>query len=118
MKFEIVSIYAVRAGFSGEMEAKVTIQLDSKSWIKFRDKGDLGSLYLSVSNEVYGLMHKSIDAYRPTVNDRERASKGIKTVFLYYNMTAEQVKNLGINPFDYQTRLYTPGTAALRKVGA
>lgn len=119
MEFKIKSIVAIRAGYSNEMDAKVTVSIDSKLWAKIKKQKQLGQLYgIDISNAVYKLMNGSISAIRPSVDDKSRASNGVKSITLNYSMNQYQIKSLGINQLDYCSVLWTEGRANLRAVGA
>jgi hypothetical protein len=69
-------------------EAIVTVRIDAKAWAAARKRpSGLGQLYgIDVGNAVYRL-NPNINTYRPTVNDKARASKGFKTIVLHYQST-------------------------------
>lgn len=117
MNFTIKSIYANRAGYIGELDAVVEIKMDAKEWASCKKKRQLGHLYgVAISNQVYVLVNKKINAYNPTVRDTERASKGVKTIHLRYPMTKDQGEALGLNPHDYFQAIYVEGRGVLRLV--
>lgn len=86
-KFEIKYIHGSTHDSSfGGIPWKVTVlvEMDSKSWAKTKKRGDLGHLYgVAISNAVYNI-NRNIPASCPTVDDRKRASKGIKRITLTY----------------------------------
>lgn len=62
----------------------VTFKMDAKLWTKYRNSGWLGSLY---GIDLVNYLSRSgiINEYAvPTVSDRDRASKGIKTIHVEY----------------------------------
>lgn len=66
--------------------ARVVVYIDARKWNTMKKKGQLGQLYgVDISNEVHRL-NKQIRAWNPAVNDRARASKGIKRIELQYEM--------------------------------
>ena len=61
----------------------VKVSIDAKAWTRARNKGQLGMLYgVDIGNALS--REHGIAAYSPTVDDRKRAVKGIKTVTLTY----------------------------------
>lgn len=81
---------------------EVEIITPSKLFAKLKNKGDLGSLYLDVSNELYSL-NNNIPAYCPTVSSENRASGGLKTITLYYKVDRlETAKALGLPVFEFK----------------
>lgn len=119
MDFSITSISSVFVGYSNERDLRVYVQMDSKEWTKIKNKKQLGHLYgVAISNEVYRIMHKSVVAWNPSVDDSRRASKGIKTLVLRYPMTEKQCQALAVDMSSYSTLLYAPKTSSLRLVGA
>ncbi len=76
---------------------EVVIKMPAKEWTKYRNKGWLGQLYvIDVSNFVYQF-NRNIPAHCPTVGDRDRASKGFKTIRMTYSVRkAEQAEALGL----------------------
>lgn len=67
----------------------VTVTMPAKYWLGMKKLGRLGMLYgVDISNAVH--REHGIRAYNPTVEDRKRSVKGIKTVTLtYYNAVPE-----------------------------
>lgn len=62
---------------------QVTVSIPAKEWHTIKRRGALGALYgIDISNAAYRL--HGIKAYQPGVNDRVRASNGIKTITLTY----------------------------------
>lgn len=84
MEFQIKSVNRISSD-----TVRVVVTMDAKVWrkaCKSYGSMSLGCLYgVDISNAVsqgYG-----VKAWNPTVNDVERASKGIKTLILFYNDT-------------------------------
>lgn len=76
--FNIIRIY--RDSLS---TVRIDVAIDAKAWRSAKAKGHLGQLYgVDISNAVYRAF--SVKAYQPTVSDRQRAVKGVKTVSLWY----------------------------------
>jgi hypothetical protein len=70
--------------YYGQATAEVTVVMPVGVFNSYKKRNDLGYLYgVVISNEVYRT-NSSIDAYCPTVSDRIRASKGLKTITLTY----------------------------------
>lgn len=88
MLFSIESIIAQAARYLGadDWEVVVTVKMPAKHWKKIRDKKGLGQLYgIEISNTVYAI-NRNIPAHHPTVDDRGRAKRGIKTITLRYKL--------------------------------
>lgn len=80
-----ISVRTHDTSFGGyPYRADVTIQMPSQDFNKIKKQGQLGSLYLDVSNATYRASRELIPAYQPMVDDTRRASKGIKTIHLTY----------------------------------
>lgn len=91
--FSIKSIYALNFdnSFGGyPWKVVVSVTMPSKEWTDLKKKGALGQLYgIEISNYVYAL-NNNIPAHCPTVDDSQRAKKGIKTVELTYFLSSNQ----------------------------
>jgi hypothetical protein len=70
----------------GQPSLFVTFQVDVKAWTRLRDRGQLGTLYgVDLGNMLYRagiLTEYSV----PIVSDRDRASKGLKTIRVEYRL--------------------------------
>lgn len=72
-------------------EVTVKVEMPVKEWNKHRSKGWLGQLYgIDISNAVYAI-NNNIPASNPTVDDRRRASEGVKTITLIYRIREDQM---------------------------
>lgn len=103
-------------GATDMFEINVTITIDAKTWSKLAKQQRLGELYgVDVGNAVYRI-NSNIRAYNPMVNDRARASKGLKTITLMYtdtNLDAAEALGLEVKRYKngqgflaYSTRSY------------
>lgn len=62
---------------------QVKVQICSKEWNGIKAKGQLGQLYgVDISNLLY--QDYGVQAYCPSVGDRDRAKNGLKTIDLTY----------------------------------
>ena len=104
MEFTIKSITAAThdSSYGGyPFKVSVQVEIDQKIWAKYKKNSHLGQLYgVDISNAVYAI-NRNIPASNPTVDDRKRSSKGVKTIGLTYYMsnhesTAERAKALGL----------------------
>ena len=87
MEFEIKGIVE-RDDEYGNSFTSVRVTIDAKVWAKAKKNGHLGFLYgVDISNQLH--TKHGIPAYNPTVDDKARAVKGIKTISLTYYKTAK-----------------------------
>lgn len=100
--FIVKSIYATNhdSSFGGyPWKVEVTVAMPATEWATHKRKGWLGQLYgIDISNHVYAV-NQNIPAHNPTVDDRSRAAKGVKTIKLTYFMRrehADQAEALGL----------------------
>jgi hypothetical protein len=64
----------------------VRVAIPASQWHESKRKGDLGHLYgVDISNFIYHAT--GVHAYYPTVDDRTRASGGVKVIELTYTDT-------------------------------
>lgn len=91
-----LTVAASNTGY--KLEAIVKIAVDAKYWSYMKRNRQLGFLYgVDVSNEVYRRSCRLIPAHNPSVDDRKRASAGIKSITLtYYFDSVENAYKLGI----------------------
>lgn len=87
MQFEIKGIVD-RDDEYGLSYTSVRVAINAKDWAKAKKNGHLGQLYgVDISNQLH--REYGIPAYNPTVDDKARAVKGIKTISLTYYGTAK-----------------------------
>jgi len=98
--FSVKSIVASGhdSSFGGyKWKVVVRVAVPAKEWAKAKKKGELGQLYgIDISNHVYAI-NRNIPAHNPTVDDRSRASKGVKSISLTYFLSdPDRAEALGL----------------------
>lgn len=78
--------------------AHVVVTMPAKEFSKTKCKGTLYGI--DISNAVSDLSDRLVRAYYPSVDDKQRASKGIKTIKLNYQMTMEEAQRAGLSCFN------------------
>ncbi len=99
--FKIIAATVAASNTGYKVECIVKVDVDAAFWTKAKRTGQLGALYgIDISNEVYRLSRRLVPAWNPMVDDKRRASDGVKRITLTYhfdNVAAAQ--ELGLECF-------------------
>lgn len=97
LNFRIKSIRIQTGTGRHDADCTVTVTMNSKEFSKAKKNGHLGFLYgTDISNEVYRLTNRLVQAYNPSVDDSQRSFNGIKTITLSYGVAAGGAAALGL----------------------
>ena len=82
LTFKVLDVLS-REDEYGHTFTQARVAMPVKDWAKAKRLGQLGMLYgVDISNTLY--REHNVQAYNPTVDDRQRASQGVKIIRLVY----------------------------------